>query len=51
MVKMSKFVLDRMEDIVGKGGNAGYQKIVGKGGNAGYQHFVFSYNVFKSLLP
>ena len=25
------------------------ENIVGKGKNAGYQHFSFSYNVFKSL--
>ena len=38
VAKMMIFVLDRVENIVGKGENAGYQ------------HFSFSHNVFKRLL-
>ena len=38
VTEKSKFVLQRVENIVGKGENAGYQ------------HFSFSHNVFKMLF-
>ena len=38
VVQMAKFVLDKIENIVGKEEKADYQ------------HFLFSYNVFKRLL-
>ena len=40
MAETTKFVLDKLENIVGKGENA-YYHIVGKGENANYQHFLF----------
>ena len=50
-----KFVLERVENIVGKGENAGYQHfilflqcfLVGKGENAGYQHFLLFLQYFE----
>ena len=42
MIEKLKWVLGRVENIVGKGENAGNQHflIVGKGENAGNQHFL-----------
>ena len=39
VAKLMNFLLDRVENIVGKGKNAGYQ------------HFLLFNNVFKRLLP
>ena len=38
MTEILKFVLEKVENIVGKGENAGYQ------------HFSFTHNVFKRIL-